>query len=110
MKETPLTLAEAYALSREYKHIVGQPFCGEYRDMGNVEDVVVAPYGKLNKWMFIRYYQKLNDAVKALSFYNEKEYAVVVIGRSKSGQAACMDLIAHLAYTDSRPDLFIDLD
>jgi uncharacterized protein (DUF1330 family) len=110
MKETPLTLQEANALCIQYKHVVGQPFCGEYLGLGNVEDVVVAPFNKLNKWIFLKYYQKFNDARQALSFYNDNDYDVIVIGRSKNGQVTCMDINAHMTYATSNPDFFIELD
>ncbi len=110
MKETPLTLHEAQALCSEYQHIVGQPFCGEYRELGNVEAVVIAPSGKLNKWIFIKYYQKTGNAREALSFYSDNEYDVVLLGRDKLNQFTCRDLKAHLAYESSMPDLFIELD
>lgn len=110
MKETPLTLEEARALCMAYRHVVGQPFCGEYKEFGKVEDIVIAPASKLNKWIFIKYLQKFNDAVQALNFYNDSEYDVVVVGRDKTGQITCRDLTAHLAFASSSPDFFIELD
>ena len=110
MKETPLTLQEAQAMCSEYQHIVGQPFCGEYRELGNIEAVVVAPAGRLNKWIFIKYYQKFKDVQQAIAFYNDNEYEVVLLGHDKLGQLTCRDLSAHLAYASSSPDLFIELD
>jgi hypothetical protein len=110
MKETPLTLQEAEALCAEYQYVVGQPFCGEYRELGKVEAVVIAPAGKLNKWIFMKYYQKFNNPQQALSFYNDNEFDVVLLGRDKLNQLTCRDLEAHLAFANSSPDFFIDLD
>lgn len=110
MKENSLTLNEANIICHEYQHIVGQLFCGEYRELGTIEAVVVAPSGKLDKWAFAKYYQRYNNANQALSFYTGNTYDVVLIGRDKANNVVCRDLNAHLAYSVSNPDLFIQLD
>ncbi|MBL7682676.1 MAG: hypothetical protein JNK00_04910 [Flavipsychrobacter sp.] len=110
MKENSLSIAEAKALCKEYQHIVGQPFCGEYRELGDVKAVVIAPHGKLDKWVFTKYYQKFGNAEQALSFYTGDLYDVVLIGADKNGNVVSRDLEAHLAYVSSNPDLFIELD
>lgn len=110
MKENTLTLTEAIALCHEYRHVVGQLFCGEYREFGTIEAVVIAPSGKLDKWAFAKYYQKFNDATQALSFYTGDTYDVVLIGRDKESNIVCRDLNAHVSYITANPDLFIQLD
>lgn len=110
MKENTLTLNEAQALCREYQHIVGKLFCGEYRELGTIEAVVVSPSGKLDKWAFAKYYQRFSNWEQALSFYTGSTFDVVLIGRDKQNNVVCRDLNAHFAYTNANPDLFIKLD
>ncbi len=110
MKENILSYDEAVAVCRENQHVVGQLFCGEYREFGQVHAVVVAPASKLDKWAFTKYYQKFNDSVQALAFYTGTEYDVVLIGKDSTGNIVCRDLSAHLAFAGSSPDFFTELD
>lgn len=110
MKENTLTLDEATNVCHEYQHIVGRLFCGEYRELGTIEAVVISPSGKLDKWVFAKYYQKFNDAVQALGAYTGNTFDVVLIGRDKHNNVICRDLSAHLSYVTSHPDLFVQLD
>jgi hypothetical protein len=110
MKENILSYEEAVQTCAAYQHVVGQTFCGEYREFGQVEAVVIAPYSKLDKWAFTKYYQKFNDAEQALAFYTGREYDVVLIGRDKAGNIVSRELEAHLAFSSSNPDFFIELD
>ena len=110
MKENTLTLEEANNICREYQHLVGRMFCGEYREFGTIEAVVVAPSGKLDKWAFAKYYQRYQQATQAISFYTGDTYDVVLIGRDKDKNVVCRDLSAHLSFITTNPDLFVELD
>lgn len=110
MKENTLTLNEAITICNEYQHIVGRPFCGEYREFGTIEAVVVSPFSKLDKWVFAKYYQKFNNAAQALGTYTGNDYDVMLIGRDKHNNVICRDLSAHLSYVTAHPDLFVELD
>ena len=110
MKEGKLKLDEARQICSEYVDLIGQPFCGEYRNLGNIEAVVVSPYGKLEKFYFLKQYQIFKDANSALAFYNGDDYDVVLIGHDSLQQPVCRDLSAHLAFYISNPDLRIVFD
>lgn len=110
MKENSLTLNEANSLCHEYQQLVGRLFCGEYREFGTIEAVVLAPSGKLDKWAFAKYYQKYNNAAQALSFYTGNTYDVLLIGRDKNNNVVCRDLSAHLSYITANPGMFVALD
>ncbi|OSZ79208.1 hypothetical protein CAP35_13410 [Chitinophagaceae bacterium IBVUCB1] len=110
MKENILSYDEAVELCAAHQHIVGQLFCGEYREFGQVEAVVIAPANKLDKWAFTKYYQKFNDAKQALAFYTGYEYDVVLIGKDNTGNVVSRELSAHLAFANNAPDFFTELD
>ncbi len=110
MKENTLTLEEAKDICNEYQNLVGRLFCGEYRELGTIEAVVICPYGKLDKWAFAKYYQRYQNAEQAISFYTGDTYDVILIGRDKSNNVVCRDLSAHLSYITANPDLLISLD
>lgn len=110
MKEGKLTFDEASDLCHEYAELVGQPFCGEYRNLGNIEAVVVSPFGKLDKFYFLKQYQTFGDPVTALAFYTGEDFDVVLIGHDLLNQVTCRELSAHLAYNLSNPELQTKLD
>ena len=109
-RETIMCYDDAIAISKEYQYLVGMPFCGEYRNLGQVDAVVVAPVGKLNKSIFLKQFAMHKNVEQALSFYNEGEYNVVLLGQDALGQLTCRELSSHLAYVCSHPDLMMQLD
>ncbi|HEY1033065.1 MAG TPA: hypothetical protein VGD89_14915 [Flavipsychrobacter sp.] len=109
-RETIMCYDDAIAISKEYQYLVGMPFCGEYRTLGQVDAVVIAPSGKLNKSIFLKQFAVHQNAEQALAFYNDNAYDVVLLGRDALGQLTCRELSAHLAFVSSRPDLMMQLD
>ncbi|MBS1771366.1 MAG: hypothetical protein JST82_00810 [Bacteroidetes bacterium] len=110
MREGFLNLAEATALCAAYQDLVGLPFCGEYRGLGTIEAVVVAPLGKLDKFYFLKQLELYKDAQQALASYSGSEYDVVLIGHDQDNNITARDLKAHLAYGVQHPGLLISLD
>lgn len=100
--DNTLSFTEAKAIAEEYQDLVGQPFCREYRAMGVIECVAVAPADVLHKGYFLEYYQIFKDADKALSYFTDtQEYDVVLINSDNEQNNTIRSLDAHLAYQKS---------
>lgn len=97
-----LSLQEAKETAAEYQYLTGQPFCREYRAMGIIECVAVAPADVLHKGYFLEYYQLFKDADKALSYFKDTtKFDVVLISSDNEQNNTIRELSAHLAYQKS---------
>jgi hypothetical protein len=105
MVHEPLTLAEARAICDEYKSLQGGVRLAGKGDLEVIEEVVIAPYGKLNKLLFFALYKEIRDPLKALEFYKHPEYDVILILRELvalgNGYFSHMDIRSYLEETGS---------
>lgn len=100
--DNALSLSEAKETALEYQHLTGQPFCREYRAMGVIECVAIAPADAMHKSYFLEYYQIFKDADKALSYFKDTTaFDVVLISTDSEQNNTIRDLSAHLAYQRS---------
>lgn len=95
---TPYTYSKALDICLEYQYLVDCALSSEYRDLGRIEHVAISPASEKEKNEFIEYFKAFNDVEKALSFFDTKEYDVVLISRNKQLQVSVRDLSAHIAY------------
>ncbi len=100
--DNALSFKEAKETAAEYQYLTGQPFCREYRAMGVIECVAIAPADALHKSYFLEYYQIFKDADKALSYFKDTtEFDVVLISCDSEQNNSIRELSAHLAYQKS---------
>ena len=79
MKTTPLTLAQAIALSRDYQNLVGSIFEKNTLGKGYIECIAVAPYEESKQWLFAQYYKECKDPLRSLQFYKGPQYEVIAL-------------------------------
>ena len=79
MKTTPLTLAQANALSRDYQNLIGSFFEKETLGKGYIECIAVAPYEESKQWQFAQYYKECKDPLRSLQFYKGPHYEVIAL-------------------------------
>jgi len=77
----PLTLRQAIAVCNEYQHLKGNVVISESADFEVVDRVCIAPHDKLNRLLFFKLFKEMKDAEKAINFYNDTDYDVVLILR-----------------------------
>lgn len=109
-RESKLGYTDALSICNEYQYLVGQPFCGEYRTLGEIEAVVIAPADKLNKSIFLKQFATHKNLEQALAFYSDDHFDVVLLSHDALGQVTCRELSAHLAFVSTHPDLMMQLD
>lgn len=81
MKHNALSLDEAHHLCQCYGELAKRVIGNYERDV--LEQIVVAPYDKLNKHLFLEIYKETHCPMKSLEFYKGTAYDVLAIFRVK---------------------------
>ncbi len=81
VKNEPITLNQATALCNRYQHLKGNVVISNKGDFEVIDSIAIAPYNKLDKLLFFKLYKEMKDATKAMGFYNQDQYDVVLILR-----------------------------
>jgi hypothetical protein len=81
VKNEPATLNQAVALCNKYQHLKGNVVISNTGDFEVIDCIAIAPYDKLNKMLFFKLYKDIKDAEKAIDFYDDRHFDVVLILR-----------------------------
>jgi len=81
VKNEPITLNKAIALCNKYQHLKGNVVISGKGDFEVIDCITIAPHDKLNKMLFFKLYKEMKDAEKAITFYNDSQYDVILILR-----------------------------
>lgn len=81
VKNGPLTLNQAVTICEKYQHLKGNVVISDKGDFEVIDCVAIAPYDKLGKMLFFKLYKDIKDAEKAIAFYKDRHFDVVLILR-----------------------------
>jgi len=73
------SLEQATTFCNDYQFLKGNIFDKEKIGMGIIECVAIAPFDESKQWLFAQYYRETKNPVKALQFYNGKEFDVILM-------------------------------
>ncbi len=103
------TFDQATTLCKDYQELIGSIVInGENKEFEVIDQIVVAPYGKLLAHIFFKLLVKVKDPVKALAFYDFPQYDVQLIIKELVAYGDCysthMDLRTYLKSIGQRFD------
>lgn len=81
------TEAKAQAKRDAYRHLIGSTYYTDQSDWGVIQDIAIAPYESLNRYIFAWFYTHYNDAVRAINFYTAPYFDVYIIALSADGKS-----------------------
>ena len=81
VKNEPLTLKQAITLCNKYQHLKGNVVISDKGDFEVIDCIAIAPHDKLSKTLFFKLYKEMKDTEKAIAFYSDVQYDLVLMLR-----------------------------
>lgn len=76
-----MTFAEAEHFCDLYSILKGEVLCGSGDQQYIIDTVAVAPFDRLNKWIFVYFFLETNDLQQSMDFYKYSDLDVVLMSR-----------------------------
>jgi hypothetical protein len=93
----PMTLAEAEHLCDLYSILKGEVLCGCGEQQNLIDSVAVAPFDRLNKWIFVYFFLETDDIKQSIEFYKYSDFDVVLMSRDHANnEITYKDLRSYL--------------
>jgi hypothetical protein len=102
-----LTFEQATAITNHYQHLKGKELCVSGKGCGIIENIVVAPFDDINKFIFLRDLTEHGNPVSALEFYSKDSYDVLLVAKDYNGHKTLVtqDIRTYLSLTGFPLDL-----